>query len=198
MAHGFSDDKEIADLDAAITAAVRPIYSIISTLQNAVGNYWKTIYPVGSIYISTSQTNPGSIFGGTWEQFAAGRTLVGVDPMQSEFNQVQKTGGSKTQDIRIDYMHKHEINVPDAAGNISPHIYKNYTFNSSSARRNYVLGVDIPASAQQVEAGKLQDIPVSAVGNMWETATGGNTQQATQTVNKLQPYVTVYFWRRTA
>ena len=25
------------------------------------------VYPVGAIYMSTSSTDPGSIFGGTWE-----------------------------------------------------------------------------------------------------------------------------------
>ena len=35
------------------------------------------------------------MFGGTWQQIAQGRTLVGVDTSQTEFNTVKKTGGSK-------------------------------------------------------------------------------------------------------
>ena len=34
-------------------------------------------YPVGAIYMSVDSTNPGSIFGGTWEQIK-GRFLLGV------------------------------------------------------------------------------------------------------------------------
>ena len=52
-------------------------------------------YPVGSIYLSVNNINPSKWFGGTWEQIAKGRTLVGVDTSQTEFNTVKKTGGSK-------------------------------------------------------------------------------------------------------
>ena len=52
-------------------------------------------YPVGSIYLSVNDINPSKWFGGTWEQIAKGRTLVGVDTSQTEFNTVKKIGGEK-------------------------------------------------------------------------------------------------------
>lgn len=52
-------------------------------------------YPVGSIYLSVNDTNPSKWFGGIWEQIAKGRTLVGVDTNDTDFNTVKKTGGSK-------------------------------------------------------------------------------------------------------
>ena len=52
-------------------------------------------YPVGRIYLIVNDTNPSKWFGGTWEQIAKGRTLVGVDTSQTEFNTVKKIGGSK-------------------------------------------------------------------------------------------------------
>ena len=33
-----------------------------------IADYWKTIYPVGSIYLSVSATNPETLFGGKWEK----------------------------------------------------------------------------------------------------------------------------------
>lgn len=36
------------------------------------------IYPIGSIYISTSSISPTTIFGGTWEAYAAEKQLIGV------------------------------------------------------------------------------------------------------------------------
>lgn len=37
----------------------------------------KLLYPVGAIYITYGNTNPGTFLGGTWEQFGQGRVLIG-------------------------------------------------------------------------------------------------------------------------
>lgn len=52
------------------------------------------IYPIGSIYMSVNNTNPGTLFGGTWVAWGSGRVPVGVDTTQTEFNTVEATGGS--------------------------------------------------------------------------------------------------------
>ena len=73
-------------------------------------------YPIGAIYLSVDNTNPSKLFGGTWEQIAKGRTLVGVDTNDTDFNTVKKTGGSK-------YLQKHKhglrvtLNMTQGAGN---------------------------------------------------------------------------------
>ena len=53
------------------------------------------IYPIGSIYISVNSTNPSKWFGGTWTSWGSGRVPVGVNTSETEFNTVEKTGGSK-------------------------------------------------------------------------------------------------------
>lgn len=53
-------------------------------------------HPIGSIYMSVDNINPGNIFGGTWVAWGTGKVPVGVDTTQTEFNSVEKTGGSKT------------------------------------------------------------------------------------------------------
>ena len=35
-------------------------------------------YPIGSIFINTSNINHSSFIGGVWESYGTGRTLVGV------------------------------------------------------------------------------------------------------------------------
>lgn len=73
-------------------------------------NFYETlnhVYPIGSIYISINDTNPATLFGGTWQQFGKGRTLVGVDENDNDFNIVQKTGGEKTHQLTINELPSH-------------------------------------------------------------------------------------------
>ena len=68
------------------------------------------IYPIGSVYISVNNVNPSSLFGGTWEQFAAGRTLVGIDTSDDDFKTVEKTGGEKKHTLTVNEMPSHNHN----------------------------------------------------------------------------------------
>lgn len=69
------------------------------------------IYPIGSIYLSVSNTNPGDLFGGTWVSFGAGRTLVGVDTSDTDFDTVEETGGEKNHTLTINEMPKHTHSI---------------------------------------------------------------------------------------
>lgn len=62
-------------------------FQLASDLLTAIFNGIKTkifnyVYPVGSIYISTSSTSPATLFGGTWTEIK-GRFLVGHDSSSS-------------------------------------------------------------------------------------------------------------------
>jgi hypothetical protein len=63
---------------------------------NAAEHAALTAYPVGAIYLSANNTNPGTLFGGTWIEVGKGRTLVGVDTGDTDFNTPGKTGGVKS------------------------------------------------------------------------------------------------------
>lgn len=55
------------------------------------------LWPVGSVFITTSDQDPADLLGfGTWEVFAAGRVLVGLDSEDSDFDTAAATGGAKT------------------------------------------------------------------------------------------------------
>lgn len=123
-------------------------------------------YPVGSIYLSTSNVNPSTFMGGTWERFANGRTLVGVNESESEFNTGSKTGGAKTHTLTEQEMPRHSHGQHVTANDGGTALRRDY---SSDGRGGiYAQGV--------------------------HTMTAGGSQAH----NNLQPYITVYIWRRIA
>jgi hypothetical protein len=54
------------------------------------------VYPIGSIYLSIVDTDPSTLFGGTWESIAEGMVLVGLDSTDAMFDTAEETGGAKT------------------------------------------------------------------------------------------------------
>lgn len=69
------------------------------------------VYPIGSIYLSISSTNPGTLIGGTWVSWGQGRVPVGVDTTDSDFNSVEKTGGEKKHTMTIAELVEHDHDV---------------------------------------------------------------------------------------
>ena len=70
----------------------------------------ENIYPVGSIYMSATAATTSEVaamFGGTWEAFGVGRTLVGVDPEDDDFAEAELTGGEKTHTLTVDEIPSH-------------------------------------------------------------------------------------------
>lgn len=96
------------------------VYEGGTNLDAETLNYaFQLMHPVGSIYMTTVETNPADVFGfGTWELWGAGKVPVGVDTEQDEFNEVEKTGGEKTHTLTIDEMPSHSHNAYLSGGNI--------------------------------------------------------------------------------
>ena len=60
------------------------------------------------------QTLPHCWGGGTWTRIAQGRTLVGLDENDSDFNSSEKTGGEKSHQLTTDELpnHTHPFELP--------------------------------------------------------------------------------------
>ena len=157
-------------------------------IETAIDNIVDIIYPIGSIYISVNSANPSTLFGGTWEAFSTGRTLVGVDTADTDFNTVQKTGGEKTHVLTTNEMpsHTHTQN-PHSHDDIQDNDNNRITYATGSTANYRVLN-----QTQQGNASGSWKMKTSNA-----TATNQNTGGG-QAHNNLQPYITVYMWRRTA
>ena len=84
-------------------------------------------YPVGSIYISTSSTNPSSLFGGTWTSYGAGRTLVGVGSNgETNYTSAGLTGGNEKISLAV-------ANLPAHTHSVTPSGTVSSTFKGTSA-----------------------------------------------------------------
>lgn len=70
------------------------------------------IYPIGSIYMSATNTNPSTFLGGTWEAWGQGRVPVGVDTNDTMFNTAGLTGGEKQHTLSISEMPAHIHTTP--------------------------------------------------------------------------------------
>ena len=75
-------------------------------LEHTLEKLRNQMYPVGSLYFSTNSTSPATIYGGTWERYGKGRTLVSVNESDTDFT-AGKTGGEKTHVLTVDEMPKH-------------------------------------------------------------------------------------------
>lgn len=71
-------------------------YTLTSALEALIKQYILASHPIGSIEINVSGANPSTYLGGTWVAWGTGKVPVGVNTNDSDFNTVEKTGGSKT------------------------------------------------------------------------------------------------------
>ncbi len=156
-----------------------------------------TIYPVGSIYMGTSPTNPGELFGGTWESWGAGRVPVGVDVSQEEFRAVEKEGGEKGCRLASGQLPPHSHTVAQqevVTGSAGEHTHQ-ITFTQDAALGGggvRVVGGGANSSSSPVKDSGSHNhtftIPEHSTGST------GNGEAH----NNLQPYITCYMWKRTA
>lgn len=144
------------------------------------------IYPVGSIYMSTSATNPTNFFGGTWVAWGAGRVPVGFNGGDGNFNSSEKTGGSKTINIE----HNHGLSNARAAVGRADSSLATMSYTSGGNPHNVYFDREFSYYGG-ISGGSKHATDTSLIyGN---TNNGGSTAASV-----LQPYITCYMWKRTA
>ena len=142
-----------------------------------------TLYPVGAIYVSTLTTNPATLLGrGTWAAFGTGRTLVGYDGNDADFNASEKVGGTKTHTLTTAEIASH-THVQD------PHTH---TFLPRTATTGAVSTIVTGTLDTSSAVGGANQSHIQAATAVNQPAGGGGAH------NNLAPYITVFFWKRTA
>lgn len=83
------------------------IRKTVDNLSQELQELMLKIYPVGSLYFSTTNNNPSSFLGGEWNRYGNGKAIVGVDESDTSFDVVNKTGGEKTHTLTVNEMPSH-------------------------------------------------------------------------------------------
>jgi hypothetical protein len=159
----------------------------------------QSLYPVGSVYINaTNSANPSTLFGfGTWVAFGAGRVPVGFNASDPLFDSAEETGGSKDA-VVVEHTHTGTTSDPGAivSGSVNATVASSGgAFNSPSGAFS-VSGLDGDCLANSGAASAHRTLSISG-GAHTHTFTTASTGSSGTNAN-LQPYITVYMWKRTA
>lgn len=164
-------------------------------LKDYIQSFIKTMYPVGSIYMSVNNTNPATYFGGTWVAWGAGRVPVGVNASDSNFSTVEKTGGASTVTLAASQIPSHthaKGTLATASAGVHTHNLNltKTTWAGSSSSRVVVDSTDYTAMTNKATASAGAHTHTISGST---AATGGGGAHS-----NLQPYITCYMWKRTA
>jgi hypothetical protein len=198
----LNDATESSVLPATASA---PIATLLQTIRNNLKHLFNnkvdksnvytktevinTIYPIGSIYLSVNNTNPGTyLTGTTWAAWGSGKVPVGVDASQTEFNTVEKSDGAKTS-----------TNVISGGG----------TSGSTTLTINQIPSHTHTYADASAWSGNMRDNGDASTwaGNIASGTTGStgggqghthSTPNHQHTVSTLQPYITCYMFKRIA
>ena len=182
-------------------------YPKSQTLKNS--GLLDLIYPVGAIYMSTSGTNPGNLFGGTWVAWGSGRVPVGVNSSDGNFNAVEKTGGQSSVTIASNNLpaHSHGVNDPGHQHTLDLGSYKIPTSDqdigdvSSSSTEGTYTAPSISGSTATQDWSQFTGTsltPASSGTGISIQNAYGNAGGGADAMTNLQPYITCYMWKRTA
>ena len=157
-------------------------YSSFSTQLSAAESYKSVIYPVGSIYMSTTDSTAAAVaarFGGTWEAFAAGKNLLGTDVDDvdlSIYGDAGDTGGTKTYTLTSSNLnHTHEYSkVGTSTGGTA------LTQATTPSHTHTISGMSIGSSGSGSSELRIQTdgnavIYKSGGGTTWASHTNGTS-----------------------
>ena len=224
---GYSDNSNLGvdNVQAAIDGTCTKFSSQLTNLKNEVKTETlNEMYPVGSIYISTilsTKSQVASSLGGTWETFGDGKVL------RSSTYKSEQTGGSSTATLTTANLPSHSHSYTPSGTVNSTFIGESSTTSESGSHSHHMDGWAIKwgnlpnrtfvdtsmvygtstannpyVSVSSTDSTGIHSHTVTAKGTVSSTfagtaatttATGSGTKFST-----IDPYITVYMYKRTA
>lgn len=201
--------------EAKVTISGSKENPVLNFVLPAGGFNLDKVYPVGSVYLSMSKTNPGTIFGGSWMQIAKGRTIVGLDTGDADFASIGKMAGEKSHRLTVNELpsHTHTGSTDGGDGN---HNHNAQTAEASlegtfTAFRGTTGGIVSSVGASESKVGGTgttrENLKISAdhqhqinISNSGAHIHDFTTEPAggSKPIDILPPYIVVSIWQRTA
>ncbi len=186
------------DASGTVQDQILELKTTITSMQNQIdnikGEVINEIYPVGSIYMSTEDDTIEKVqskFGGTWEKYSQGRTLIGEGTGTDANGLIQtftngRMGGEYTHTLNISEMpsHTHTQN---------PHFHR-VGFDNGKSRIGLNAGVaepDISMYIGNYGFGARVNTMITDAVTATNNNTGGNSSH-----NNIEPYIVTYMYRR--
>ena len=198
--------KSINDLFAAVKKDIEDLKPKIESVLSKA-------YPVGAIYCSTVETNPHDLFGfGKWEYIEQGRVLLS----QGDKYSAGSTGGAETHTLTTQEMpkHNHDGNTSEGGGHThtgtaqeaGEHTHKGYAYMTYTKGTGSFIGFpDGNKYGVRPNVNYSYDIDVQASGAHNHTIAIDSAGNHTHAINQegggqahsiMQPYLSVYMWKR--
>lgn len=165
------------ETDTKFTTTKKELTSLINT---TIDNTINSIYPIGSVYISLTETNPGTYLKGIWEQFGQGRTLIGEGTGDDGSNTMNFTAGSTGGSY--EHNHTYGIKLNDYYSNISNLNLRNSDGSWEGGVNDGMRNAYVNSACQEGNK-EINSQTFKIVVNTSNTKT-------------MHPYITVYFWKR--
>lgn len=147
--------SELVEKTTANSSDVIPVVDT-GTKKMKLSTLLSLVFPIGSTYVTQTNTNPSTILGfGTWERLK-GKVVVGLDENDADFNQINKTGGSK---YIQEHYHKDSIAV-NGHENL-----ETVGYNGAQNTSQYYVRTSGVQGVKTGNSGNLQ--PYQVVGYMW-------------------------------
>ena len=129
-------------------------------------------YHVGKIVMETENVNPATYLGfGTWQYWGSGKVPVGIDTSDTDFDEVEKTGGNKEQVLRA------------WIGAV----------NNNTGAIGYKIATPVTGSKYTDGLGVVGSTPGKINITNHSTIVSQSNGENASTV---QPYITCYMWKR--
>ena len=152
------DNTNSGGSSSTVSGALDELYAVASDHDLLKAEIVDIIYPVGSVYISTTDSTVAMVqekFGGTWVRYGEDKTIVGY---KSGTNTVNATGGSKTVTLSTSNLPSHSHSITPSGTVTSTFTGKEISTNSTGSHSHTIS--------------HTHTTPATAVNN-WSAASAG-------------------------